>query len=66
MNLTDMDRKPASAKRGRITQTPAVFCIEGESVTWKQIAERTGLTEGVARGRMDKLDVVTWRGIARE
>ena len=66
MNLPEMDRKPASAKRGRMTQAPAVMCIEGEFVTWAQIAKRTGLSEAVARSRMAKMDVVTWKGIARE
>lgn len=66
MSLHDMDKKPASAKRGRMTQPPAVMCIEGEFVTWAQIAERTGLSAAVARSRMDRLAVVTWRGIAGE
>ncbi len=65
MNLPELAKKPGDSKR-RITHTTAVMCIEGEFVTWPQIAERTGLTEKVARSRMGRLDVVTWRGIARE
>jgi predicted ArsR family transcriptional regulator len=64
--LPDMHKKAASAKRGRITQMPAVFCIEGEYVTRDQIAERTGLSKGAARERMRKLSEITWAGIRGE
>jgi DNA-directed RNA polymerase specialized sigma24 family protein len=59
----------ASAKKA--SQRPAIFRIEGESVTYAQIGERLGIASDTARLRMARLRLasgaVTWqrlRGLA--
>ena len=47
----------------------AVYCIEGESVTLQQVADRLGLSKTQASTRLrrerNRAPAVTWEGLAR-
>lgn len=57
-----------SQRRGGSTPL-TVYMIEGDSVTWAQMAERLGLTADCARKRFRALQKngtpVTWKALAR-
>lgn len=53
----------------RSRRAPSVYCIEGESLTMKEIAERIGCTVSVASARLNKAKQmqgpVTWKRLGK-